>query len=156
MSNHPSPREVAEVPLFCGLTPEEHARIAALAEIETFSAGSTLFVEGDPPGDLYILLEGRVTLCMRVAGRPDTCFLSLHQSELVGWSSLLVRPRVATARVVQPSRLLRLRTSEMLELCETDHHVGYAIMKQAFEEMAERLQTTRLQLLDMFGTKSGS
>lgn len=155
MSTHPSPQEVGALPLFSGLTREEHARIAALAVVETFPAGSTLFKEGDPPGDLYILLEGRVTLCMRVAGQPDTCFLSLHQSELVGWSSLLVRPRVATARIVQPSKLLRLRTSELLELCETDHDVGYAIMRQAFEEMAERLQTTRLQLLDMFGTKSG-
>ena len=155
MSIHPSPREVAELSLFTGLTPEEHAKIAALAVVETFSAGSTLFLEGDPPGDLFILLEGRVTLCMRVPGQPDTCFLSLRSGELVGWSSLLLRPRVATGRIVQPSTLLRLHTSELLELCETDHDVGYAIMRQAFEEMAERLQTTRLQLLDMFGTKTG-
>jgi CRP-like cAMP-binding protein len=147
-----SAEQIGELPLFVGLSHEEHERLAAMAALETYAAGSTVFLEGDPPGDFYILLEGRVTLCMRVPGQPDTCFLSLRSGELLGWSSLLVRERVATARVVQQSKLLRLRTSDLLELCETDHHVGYAIMRQAFEEMAERLHTTRIQLLDMFGS----
>jgi CRP-like cAMP-binding protein len=62
---------------------------------------------------------------------------------------------VATARVVQTSRVLRLRGSDVLELCESNHDIGYAIMRQVFEEMADRLSTTRMQLLDMFG-KTGS
>lgn len=153
MAQRPTKEEVAELPLFVGLSAEEHARLASIAEVVGFPAGTTVFEEGDPHGDLYVMLEGRVTLCMRVAGQAETCFLSLRSGELLGWSSLLRRSRVATARVVQPSRLLRLPASDLLELCETDHHVGYAIMRQAFEEMADRLQSTRLQLLDMFGKR---
>jgi len=143
--------QIGELPLFAGLSREELERMAGLATVESHPAGSTLFVEGDPPGDFYILLDGRVTLCMRLPGQADTCFLSLRSGELLGWSALLKRHRVATARVVHPSTVLRLTASDILELCETDHHVGYAIMRQAFEEMAERLHTTRVQLLDMFG-----
>jgi CRP-like cAMP-binding protein len=151
MAGHPSADEVAQLSLFGGLSRQEHERLAALATVELHDAGTTVFGDGDPPGDFYVLLDGRVTLCMRVPSRPETCFLSLRAGELLGWSALLCRRRVATARVVQPTRLLRLRASELLELCEQDHHVGYAIMKAAFEEMADRLQATRLQLLDMFG-----
>jgi len=153
MAQRLSSQEVAQLPLFVGLSREEHERLASIAEVVAFPAGTTVFEEGDPRGDLFVMLEGRVTLCMRVAGQADTCFLSLRSGELLGWSSLLRRPRVATARVVQPSRLLALPASDLLELCELDHHVGYAIMRQAFEEMADRLQSTRLQLLDMFGKR---
>ena len=146
---------VAGLPIFAGLSREELERLADMAVEETFPAGSAVFSEGEPAGDLYVMLDGRVTLCMRVPGQPDTCFLSLRSGELLGWSALLARPRVATARVMRPTKLLRFPRSDLLELCETDHHVGYAIMRQAFEEIAERLQTTRLQLLDMFG-KPGS
>ncbi|HJL18782.1 MAG TPA: cyclic nucleotide-binding domain-containing protein [Sandaracinaceae bacterium LLY-WYZ-13_1] len=155
MAGHPSADEVGQLSLFSGLSRDEHERLAALAEVETFEAGTTVFDEGDPPGDLYVMLDGRVTLCMRVPGQPETCFLSLRSGELLGWSALLRRRRVATARVVQRAQLLRIGASGLLELCEEDHHVGYALMRQAFEEMADRLQGTRLQLLDMFG-KPGS
>jgi CRP-like cAMP-binding protein len=150
-----TPEEVGRLPLFTGLASEELKELAEMSEVVTVSAGNTLFVEGDPPGDIYVMLEGRITLSLRVPGRPETSFLSLHAGELIGWSSLLARPRVATARVVQSSRVLRLRGSDVLELCETNHDVGYAIMRQVFEEMADRLSTTRMQLLDMFG-KTGS
>ncbi len=150
-----TPEEVGELPLFTGLSPDSLKVLAEMSEVVTVSAGNTLFEEGDLPGDIYVLLSGRITLSLRVPGRPETSFLSLHSGELVGWSSLLARSRVATGRVVQSSRLLRLRASDVLELCEANHDVGYAIMRQAFEEMADRLSATRLQLLDMFA-KSGS
>jgi CRP-like cAMP-binding protein len=148
---HPSTHEIAALPLFAGLDAEEHARLAALSAIESYPAGTTIFLEGDPPGDLYIVLEGRVTLCTRVPGQSEACYLSLRSSELLGWSALLGRPRVATARVVAPARVLRLNASELLGLCEADPRVGLAVFKSAFEELADRLQSTRLQLLDMFG-----
>lgn len=148
---HPSVEEVAGLGLFASLRAEEHAALAAMAVRESFPAGSTVFAEGDPPGDLYFVLEGRVTLCQRVTGRADTCFLSLRHGELLGWSALLRRPRVATARVVVASELLRFPASDLLELCERDPAVGYCVMRHAFEELADRLSDTRLQLLDMFG-----
>lgn len=147
----PTAEQVGRLALFAGLRPDEHERLAQAALVEKFPAGSTVFLEGDPPGDLYFLTEGRVTLCMRVPGRPDTCFLSLQPGELLGWSALLERRRVATARVVQPSTLLRFPASDLLSICESDHDVGYAVMRRAFEVIADRLGTTRLQLIDMFG-----
>ena len=82
--------------------------------------------------------------------------LSLRAGELLGWSALLRRPRVATARVVRDARLLRFPASPLLELCELDHDVGYALLRVAFEEVAERLHHTRLQLLDIFQNPGGT
>ena len=35
--------------------------------------------------------------------------------------------------------------------CEADHDLGYEMMKRFVPVMAERLHTTRLQLLDVYG-----
>jgi len=142
---------IGELSLFVSLAEDEKEALARMATLEERPAGTMLFQENDPPGDLYVLLSGRVTLCMRMEGRSEACFLSLRSGELLGWSALLRRRRVATARIVERSRLVRLPASELLELCEKDHHVGYALMSRAFEELADRLHDTRLQLLDMFG-----
>lgn len=147
---HPSAEEIGRLPLFAALSADEHARLAALSTVESFPAGSTIFLEGDPPGDLYVVVEGRVTLCTRIPGQSETCFLSLRPSELLGFSALLGRRRLATARVVAVSKLVRLNASELISLCETEPRVGYTVMRSAFEEIAERLQGTRLQLFDMF------
>jgi CRP-like cAMP-binding protein len=75
----------------------------------------------------------------------------LRPGELLGWSALLGRRRVATARAATPCRLLRVEGSGLLSLCEEDARVGYAVMRDAFEALADRLQGTRLQLFDLYG-----
>ncbi|GAB5545609.1 MAG: hypothetical protein SangKO_053690 [Sandaracinaceae bacterium] len=156
MTDSPGVETLAELSLFAGLSHEELSRLASLSEVEHWPAGHTLFTEGDAPGDLYVVREGRVTLCLRVPGKPDSCVLSLRGGELLGWSSLLRRRRVATARVVKDVELVRFGASALLELCEMDHDVGYALMRVAFEEVSDRLHQTRLQLLDIFQNPSSS
>lgn len=146
---------MGQVLLFAALSSDEHARLAAMSTVERFAPGDVVFEEGDPSGDLYVMLDGRVNLSVRVPGQPDKSVLSLRGGELLGWSALLGRARAATAVSVTETRLLRLPRSELLELCESDHHVGYAIMRQVVEEMGDRLQHTRIQMLDVFG-KAGT
>ncbi|MGF1468995.1 MAG: Crp/Fnr family transcriptional regulator [Sandaracinaceae bacterium] len=151
MADRLTGEQVGRLPLFVGLTPEEHDELAALSDVRAVAANTLVFRQGDPSKELYVVLEGLITLSVQNPGYPESSLLSLHEGELLGWSALLARTRMTTARVVRASRLLRLPASEILTLCETDHHVGYAIMRHAFEEVAERLRMTQLQLLDVFG-----
>ncbi len=92
-------------------------------------------------------------LTQRFEGRGTTAVLTLSDGELLGWIALLRRPRVASARALTETVLLRLDASALLELCEQDPRVGYRVMAIAFEEVADRLHATRLQLLDVFGSR---
>ena len=88
----------AEVPM------EQLAFLAEVARESWHDAGTTLFDQGDPPGALYVLLEGRVSLF-----RDEAHFGDATAGEALGtWSLFEDHPRRATARVEEPVRVLEL------------------------------------------------
>jgi CRP-like cAMP-binding protein len=142
--------------MFANLGEASLAAVAALAVTEEQPAGAILFRESDPSVDVWFVLKGRVSLSMRLGDPRDLTVLSLGPGELVGWSALLEGRRVATGRVTEAAALLRLPSRALLALCDADHHVGYAVMKQLSVVLAQRLHDTRLQLMDMFGKEKAS
>ncbi len=145
--------DLATFPPLAGLPRAALNEVAQVTSAEEHPADHAIFREGDPAGDLYVVRRGRVQLSQRFEGRGAVAVLTLSDGELLGWSALLRRPRVASARTLTPTTLWRFDTSALLELCEGDPRVGYRVMAMAFEELADRLYATRLQLLDVFGAR---
>ncbi|MFW6052213.1 MAG: cyclic nucleotide-binding domain-containing protein [Myxococcota bacterium] len=142
---------VGSLPLFAELGAPHRQAVAAIAERVRVPAETVLFAEGDPSDEVYVVAQGRVALSLRRTGRDETLILTVGSGELLGWSALLpLGRRVATGRTVEPTELLRLHGPDLRALCERDHDVGYAVMKQAVHELARRLHDTRLQMLDVF------
>jgi CRP/FNR family cyclic AMP-dependent transcriptional regulator len=52
------------------------------------------------------------------------------------------------------TRAIALDGKCLREKCEKDHDLGYEIMKRFAVIIAERLEATRLQLLDIYGINS--
>jgi len=50
--------ELSKVPLFANCSKRELSRLLSLARTETVEAGHTLFVEGAPSKDLYVIVSG--------------------------------------------------------------------------------------------------
>jgi CRP-like cAMP-binding protein len=59
---------LAEVPLFYGLSKRDLRRIAKLARIRRFNAGSTMVRAGDPGTSFFVLLDGAARV-VRTGGR---------------------------------------------------------------------------------------
>ena len=140
------------IPWFQELEPALFEKMAGICEAVSFDAGYYLFREGDKEDYLYIVVEGRVALEIHVPGRGKMRIYTAEAMDIVGWSSItpVVRQRTATARVVLPSRLIRMQASQLYKLCDDDHDLGYVVMRRLSNVVASRLLTTRLQLLDMF------
>ncbi|MFW5921247.1 MAG: cyclic nucleotide-binding domain-containing protein [Polyangiales bacterium] len=147
---------IAGLSLFAALDDDQRGHVAAIADEQQLPAGTVVFREGDPSEDVYVVAEGRVSLSMRVERRGETLILSVGPGELLGWTGFQsTGTRVATARTVEATTLVRLPSGPIRELCERDHDVGFALMKRAFAEVTRRLQETRMQLLDMFRGPEG-
>ena len=143
---------LATLPLVSSLSDEDRAKLAAIGRVDDVPIGTVLFREGDRSDAIWLVAGGRVGLSMRCPGRPETLLLTLGTGELLGWSALTSdAQRVATGRVTERATLIRFERDAVQALCDQDHDIGYALMRLAFAEVAQRLQDTRLQLLDLFG-----
>jgi len=49
------------------------------------------------------------------------------------------------------TRAVALDGKCLRDKCETDHHLGYEVMRRVTRIIEHRLQATRLQLLDVYG-----
>ncbi len=141
---------IGKVPLLVELSEGDRKKLATIAQRVTKKAGERVFHEGNPSTHFYIILEGRVSLSVRPDSRQEATLLTLGPDEVLGWSALFGGHRVATGTTLTETTLLAFKADELHQLCEDDHHVGYALMKATCDELARRLCDTRLQLIDVF------
>ena len=131
---------------------EAHLRqVASIAQTRVVPAGSVLFREGQDHRDIYLVLEGAVALEVRVSGRETKRLQTVGKGELLGWSPLLGQVEMtATARAMQPTRLVSIDATQLLALCEHNPRFGLEFMKRTAQALSKRLSATRLQLLDVY------
>ncbi|MEQ8789621.1 MAG: cyclic nucleotide-binding domain-containing protein [Pirellulaceae bacterium] len=135
-----------------GLDDEHLTLLAAVAEEVSYPAGAVIFREGELARDIYLIVDGSVSL--EVCGASVGCrrILTVTEGELLGWSPVLEQTRLsATARALEPTRAVRLSGKQVLTLCEHDARFGYEFMRRAALALANRLNATRLQLLNVYG-----
>jgi CRP/FNR family transcriptional regulator, cyclic AMP receptor protein len=61
-----------------------------------------------------------------------------------------------TTRTLAPTQAIELNASQVLTLCEHNPRFGYEFMRQVALAISQRLNATRLQLLDVFGGEQGT
>ncbi len=134
-----------------GLPPADRERLAEIAKPLDWQAGQTVFREGDRDDFLYLVVEGHVALEISVPPRGRVRILTVGPGEVFGWSGVFYqKPTTARATAVEPTRALALNAARLRELSEADCRFGYWLARRLLEVISERLQATRLQLLDVF------
>ena len=72
---------------------------------------------------------------------------------MFGWSWITPPHRsVYSARAVQMARLVALDAKCLRRKMKKDHALGYELLKRFVPVMAHRLASSRLQMLDVYGT----
>jgi CRP/FNR family cyclic AMP-dependent transcriptional regulator len=139
-------------PFFKGLDPRYMPLITGCAENVRYNAGEYIFREGEDASHFYIIREGKVAL-ETVAAKPGPIIVqTIEAGEVLGWSWLFPPYRWHfSARVVEPTRAIALDGACLRAKGEVDHDLGYELVKRVAHVMMERLQATRLQLLDVYG-----
>jgi len=125
--------------------------LVAIAVTKHWSPGAQLFQEGVEHDDIYLLQDGHVRLEMLVLDRGRVPLITVGAGDLLGWSPLFGNHvMTATAIALEPTQALAFDGKQLRELCETNHEVGYHVMRHIAQALSERLVATRLQLLDLF------
>ena len=130
--------------------PRHVEKLATMAKDVRFEREQILFREGDECSEFYMIVSGLVALEIAAPGhifRVQTLFAG----DELGWSALLMgRGKHFQARTLENVHALAFEGTELLAACREDPHFGFILMQRLLGVVAERLQATRLQLLDMY------
>ena len=143
---------LAKAPFLEGLDPERLALLAGCAGNVHFGAGETIFRQGDPADSFYVLRHGTVALELFVPGRGPVVIETLQAGEVLGWSWLFEPYRWHfDARALTVVRATGFDGACLRGKCEADPALGYELMGRFAQVVIERLQWTRIRLLDVYG-----
>ena len=124
-------------------------RLATLARDERFDRGHVIFREGDECSEFYLIVNGLVALEIAAPGHTFRV-QTLFAGDELGWSALLMGSgKHFQARALERVDALSFNGVEVLASCREDTAFGFSLMQRLLGVVAERLQATRLQLLDM-------
>ena len=135
------------------LQPQHIEKLQALAQEVRFAPDQVIFREGDDCHDFYLIVSGRVGLEMEIAapGGRTLRVQTLTAGDEFGWSALLMGSgKHFQARALGEVAALAFDGPTLLEACRTDTSFGYALMHRLLAVVGERLQATRLQVIDSY------
>lgn len=148
---------LGSLPFAASFAPESLVAVSRLAEYRAAKAGEVLFREGQVHPFFYLIISGQVILEMCIPAKFCTRILTLGSGDIVAWSALLGAGRMtATATCQEPTELIVVDGPKLRALCETDHDLGYQVMREMASALSKRLLATRLQMLDLFDSQGSS
>ena len=141
-------------PFFAGLNAGAMRLIAGCASNVHFAEGEFLFEEGHEANQFWVIRRGRVAMQLESPGQGAIVTDTMDEGEVVGWSWLVPPYRFfADGRAVTPVSAIALDGACLRGKCEADPELGYQLLKRVTSVMYQRLQSTRIRLLDLYGTE---
>lgn len=142
---------IVKHPFWAGLDPQYFDLLLGCATFERFGAGQPIFKEGGNADQFYLIQNGHVTIGAFVPGRGAVTIQTVSAGDALGWSWLSppyqwhfsARASDVTETIVFAAKTLR-------DKAEQNHDFGYELIKRVSKLLLQRLQETRLVLIDFY------
>jgi len=148
---------LAAHPFLAGMDRPQLQRLASWGRRSSFHAGTRVFSEGGHADRFWLIREGQVALDTHIPGRGDVVIETLGPGAVLGWSWLFPPYRWHFgATTVEPTLTVEMDGKSILRLCGEDPEIGYQLNRRFVQVVVERLQATRIRLLDLYdGPRDG-
>jgi CRP-like cAMP-binding protein len=145
---------IREHPFFKDLRDRDIKLVTGCAKNVRFDRDTVIFSEGSAANEFYLIREGLVGLELMVPRRAAARVQTVGAGDVLGWSWLFPPFQWHfDARAIEPTRALAFDGQCLRSKCEEDHDLGYEFLKRFSRIVTERLEATRLQLLDVYATR---
>ena len=147
---------VVNHPFLSGLNPHFYHLFGECALRRPYGKGQEIFHEGGNADHFYLIQSGKVALETFVPGRGMVTIQLLSPGEALGWSWLFAPYRWQfDVRAIDPVGALSFDGACLRGKCAEDPALGYALLTLLAAVFVERLQETRLRLLDLYARVDG-
>ncbi len=134
---------LAELDLFRELSDTSRADLAPRLRVGKRGPGESIFCEGEPASEMYVLLDGELEVVKLSRSGRETRVAILGPGDIFGEMAILDHePRSATVRSLSPVRLLRLSANDTDELAIRDIHAYATVLRTVARNVSRRLRVT--------------
>jgi CRP-like cAMP-binding protein len=141
-------------PFLSGLDPRLYQYFNRYSTLRRFGAGQQIFQEGGEADHFYLILSGEVAIETFVPGCGTVTIQTLGPGEALGWSWLFPPHQWHfTATTLKPTEVISLDAAPLREDAENDLEFRADLMSRITRTLVQRLQSTRMQLIDLYGLR---
>jgi CRP/FNR family transcriptional regulator, cyclic AMP receptor protein len=139
-----------------GLPAESLELVAERAELCTFKPGALLFREGGAADLVYLITKGHVAIEVHAPNREAIVVETLGAGNVVGlsWAAPPFRYQF-DARAIDAVEAVSVDATQLRASLAENPALGYHVLHRLTAVILERLQATRLRLLDLYGKSDG-
>jgi serine/threonine protein phosphatase PrpC len=132
------------IPLFEHMSYREQNEVVGLARTRHYPTGQTIVREGEPGGDLYVVLDGQVSIEQH--GLPiATVGAGGHFGEM---GLVDAGPRSASVRALTPIRAMVISREDMMGLMQRDPNLAVKLLWSFVQVLSQRLRVANTELSD--------
>jgi CRP-like cAMP-binding protein len=148
---------LSQHPLFVDLSLSTVELISRYAHDVAFEPGQVILSEGGLAGALYLLQNGQVALSARSPGKGNLLVQTLGGGEVLGLSWLFPPFQWRfDAYALDFVEALAVEGPGLRASLDDDPVFGYQVLKRVAPIVLQRLQQTRLRLLDLYSDGDGN
>lgn len=141
--------EVKKIRFFEGYSEKHFKKIAEISTVKEFKVKEIIFEQYDELKDLYVLLEGYLSMGISVAREKRIHLGSIHEGSLFSWSAVFP-PYISTAWVMacSPVKVMAIDAKKLQAEFGKDCEFGFKFMEKIAKTISQRLQDTRFHLMN--------
>lgn len=144
---------INEHPFLDGLPRHWLDRMALQARRANYHQGYRLFNEGGKAEHFWLIRSGLVALDIRTP-RGEVVMETIGPGTVLGWSWQFAPYRWHFGAVAAEHTLtIRFDAAGVRRLCEEEPALGYELSQRFMSVVVERLQASRVRLLDLYATE---
>ena len=138
-------------PFWQGLDPRYFQVLNDCAAFVKFGVDQPIFHQGVDADRLYLICTGRVALETFVPGKGAITIETLEAGEAFGWCAFFPPYRWSfSACSVDSTETIAFGAHGLRKYAEKNHDFGYDLTTRISRAVLQRLQATRLQLVEFY------
>lgn len=137
--------------LFDSLSDDEVKRIFEIMDDKHFKPGEVIVTEGEPPDDIYIILEGEASVFKTLQEENEVTeqeLAILKEKDTIGEVALIdAQPRSATVRAIKDVHAIAFSMSDLAKLSDREDSIDAKLKINFAKKLSDYLRNTNVNTL---------
>jgi CRP/FNR family transcriptional regulator, cyclic AMP receptor protein len=147
--------ELARLPIFAGLSPEQLTRLAGHFNVVGYQAGTQIFAAGDRADQLYVLRSGEVVIRYRPYDGGSLDVALIQPGGAFGWSAALRRAYYTSSALSRTEvEVLTISANALHQVMSDDLELAGVLLERTALIAGSRLDSLGRQVIKLMQPKT--